>query len=48
MRHRERQPRPRGPARTLSQWVCRWFDGITNHTVLRYVNWGVHDTVGEE
>jgi hypothetical protein len=26
----------------------RWFDGIQNHTVLRYVNYGVHDNVGEE
>ena len=26
----------------------RWFDGVSNHTVLRYVDYSVHDTVGEE
>src|SRR5260370_22864030 len=26
----------------------RWFDGISNHTVLRYVDYGTHDPVGEE
>ena len=25
----------------------RWFDGIQNHTVLRYVDYGPRDTVGE-
>jgi len=26
----------------------KWFDGIANHTVLRYVDYSGRDTVGEE
>ena len=44
-------------AENFRQWLLseeasgfrrRWFDGITNHTVLRYVDYGTHDPVGEE